>query len=252
VFMPSGLYKARAKPLEPRALDGGVGGVRQKGQIKQCRSPAVGAKMIIDTTKDSPLGRAVSAAIANTSERRTAADAERIASVVAAFGVRAVVHGSVANLLQAQLSPQPSPERLQRVVQAARAVGAELMVTIVPACETYEAEEAVLHAGVSTYVVVRCAPLVEELAAASFSAAQAQRLTRGVTTAELLSETITRALQDATWQNKTVEVPTIRPNPAQKAVNGAAASPSFADEVCGWLGLPPVPAFALEQATPTR
>jgi hypothetical protein len=202
--------------------------------------------MIVDTTADCPLGHAVRVAIRNTAEWRISADAEKLTSLLGGAGARAVIYSAADDLLQAQLSPEPAPQRLQALLEAVHALGAELFVAVVPTSVTYEPEEEAVRQANLPYVIVRCAPLVEEMAATDTTTSQTQRL-ESITTAELLSETVFRALQDPTWRNKTVEVPVLRRLPSRPAAEPRTSS--FAEEVCGWLGLPRVPAFALEQAS---
>lgn len=135
--------------------------------------------------------------------------------VVAALGCRAIVYTAGASMLAGHLEPTPSPARARQVLLAAALPGVQLVVGIVPAGDEYVEEEELLKSGEVPSVILRCAPLVEELDA------DASWMTHGgiarVTTGEMLSSTVLRALEEASWHGQTVEVPTIRAQPGCRA-----------------------------------
>lgn len=136
--------------------------------------------------------------------------------VLAALGCRAIVYTAGDSMLAGQITPEPSPARARQVLLAAAVPGVELLVGIVPAGTHYVEEEELLKSADVPCVVLRCAPLVEELQGDTpWSAAHPGVVT--VTTGEMLSTTVLRALADESWRGQTVQVPTIHLNQAWTA-----------------------------------
>lgn len=157
--------------------------------------------------------------------------ASSVEMVLSSLGCRAIVYTAGSSMLAGHLNPSPSPARARQVLLAAAMPGVELIVGIVPAGEEYAGEEELLQSADVPAVVLRCAPLVEELDAD----APPRRIIE-VTTGEMLSTTVGRALDDSAWHGRTVQVPTIRLQPAWAAPRVVRRS-SVADESG-------VPAFA--------
>lgn len=154
--------------------------------------------------------------------------------VVSAIGCRTIVYTAGSSMLGGYLEPRPSALRVRQVLLAAAVPGVELVVGIVPDRDEYAQEEELLKSGDVPCVVLRCAPLVEELQA---EGAGTHDWLFKVTTGEMLSTTVLRALQETSWRGHTVEVPTIRLQPAwrrahqvtrQSLVPGSRAVPAFA------------------------
>ena len=83
---------------------------------------------------------------------------------MAAIECRAIVCTAAPSMLDGKLDPRPSPERMRTIVRAANAPGVKLVVVLVPSGEHYAEEELVLKKDGKPYVILRCPPLVEELA----------------------------------------------------------------------------------------
>jgi hypothetical protein len=129
-----------------------------------------------------------------------------------AIDCRAIVGAAGPSMLDGKLEPSPSPERMRSLVRAANAPGVELVVVVVPSGDRYADEELVLKKDGIPYVILRCPPLVEELAeAANFHVTGSLWLPRGNTTALTsgadLVAAIGRALHDDSLQGATVDVP---------------------------------------------
>ncbi len=136
--------------------------------------------------------------------------------MLAACGCDTLLYVAGASLLEAQLSPQPSESRARQVLHAAAMPGVKLVVGVVPSGEDYADEEQLLLGGGVPAVILRCAPLVEEVEASPDVRAQLRGWSR-FTTGAMLSSTIARALRDASWQGQVIEVPTLRVDPARRA-----------------------------------
>jgi uncharacterized protein YbjT (DUF2867 family) len=222
--------------------------------------------MILDITGNGPLGVAVRAAVERATGEvvRTAPDGGDAADLfMAALGCRAIVCAAAPNLLEGKLEPAPSPERMTAIVRASSAPGVELVVVVVPSGERYADEERVLKRAGIPYVILRCAPLVEELAdATNFHVTGSLWLARGKTTAIAaapdLAAAVVEALREASWQGRTVEVASERIDLAEavgRAARAAGArtqvrtmSPALCavhDTLAGWLGVKRPPALAL-------
>jgi hypothetical protein len=221
--------------------------------------------MILDTTGNGPLGIAIRRAIQQASgeEVRTAPVGDPADLFMAAIDCRAIVCAAAPNMLDGSLEPQPSPERMRTIVRAANAPGVKLVVVVVPSGEHYAEEELVLKKDGKPYVILRCPPLVEELAdATNFHVSGSLWLPRGKTTALAnatdLANVVVRALDDGSLQGATVEVPSERIDLAEALrraarVAGArteirATSPTLSavyDRVSGWFGVSRPPAVAL-------
>jgi hypothetical protein len=220
--------------------------------------------MILDTTGHGPLGVAIREAIrAKGEEVRTAPVGDPADLFMEALGCRAIVCTAAPSLLDGKLEPSASPERMTTVVRAANAPGVELVVVVVPSGEQYAEEERVLKRDGKPYVIVRAAPLVEELAvAANFHVGGSLWLARGrktaITTAASLGSTVAKALDEGSWQGDTVEVPSEEVDLAEAVRRAAHAAGARAavratppalsavrDRLAGWFGVRRPPALAL-------
>ncbi len=137
-------------------------------------------------------------------------------AIVSAWGCRAIVYVAGDSMLAARVEPQPVVERARSVLLAAAMPGVEQLVAIMPSGEDYEEEERALEAGDLPTVILRCAPLVEELQ--SDGGREWMREGSRITTGAMLATTVVRALQDASWQGRKVEVPTIVASRARQMV----------------------------------
>ncbi|RYZ06106.1 MAG: hypothetical protein EOO73_16990 [Myxococcales bacterium] len=159
--------------------------------------------------------------------------------LVAAIGCRAIVYTAANTMLAGHLTPRPSATRVRQVLLAAAVPGVELVVGIVPAGDAYVDEEKLLKAGDVPAVVLRCAPLVEELEGEA--AWKGPPGSARVTTGEMLSTTVLRALEDTSWRGNTIEVPTLRLDPSWRAPRVIRRS-----SVTGLHGLPAIACLAGE------
>lgn len=220
--------------------------------------------MILDTTGSGPLGLAIRQAIrAKGEEVRVAAVGEPSDLFMAALDCGAILCTAAPNLLDGKLDPSPSPERMKTIVRAANAPGVRLVVLVVPSGDHYAEEELVLKKDGIPYVILRCAPLVEELAeATNFHVTGSLWLERGrakeISTCANLATAVLKALEDGSLEGATVTVPTHRLDLAgairQAArVAGArtdvrvvpAAESATYRALAGWLGISKPPALAL-------
>jgi hypothetical protein len=219
--------------------------------------------MILETTGNGPLGVAIRGAIQGTQEAVRSARGDDPDLFMKALDCRAVVGAVAPNLLDERLEPSPSPDRMRPLVRAANAPGVKLVVVVVPFGERYAEEELVLKKDGIPYVILRCAPLVEELAeAANFHVTSSLWLPRGKTTAVStcadLAMSIQTALRDDGLQGATVEVPSEEVDLAEAVrraarVAGAhtavrATSPRLSAAyrtLSGWLGVTQPPAMLL-------
>jgi hypothetical protein len=130
-----------------------------------------------------------------------------------------------------------------------------LVVAVVPLGDRYIEEELVLKKDGVPYVILRCAPLVEELAeATNFHASRSLWLARGktmaVSTCADVAASLRRALSEDSLQGETIEVPAAQvdlPEALRRAARAAGAhtavrvtSPGVSAayrKVSGWLGL---------------
>jgi hypothetical protein len=220
--------------------------------------------MILDTMGSGPLGTAVRQAIHDAGEPTRSVSSDDPSDVfMAALGCRAVVCAAAPNLLEGKLDPRPSPQRMRTIVRGASAPGVGLVVLVVPAGERYADEERVLRKDGIPYVILRCAPLVEELAeATNFHVTRSLWLARGtsteICTAAELARTVVKALGEDSWQGATLDVPCERVDLAEavrRAARAAGAgtavrmtSPHVSavyETVSGWFGRRPPPAREL-------
>jgi DNA-binding protein len=220
--------------------------------------------MILDTTGSGPLGLAIRHAIrAKGDEVREAGVGEPSDLFMAALDCRAIVCTAAPNLLDGKLDPSPSPERMKTIVRAANAPGVRLVVLVVPSCDHYAEEELILKKDGIPYVILRCAPLVEELAEAmNFHVTGSLWLARGKTTAIStcadVATAVRKALIEDSLQGATIDVPSEQVDLTEAVrraarVAGAhtevrATSPSLIAafrKVSVWLGRPQPPAITL-------
>jgi hypothetical protein len=220
--------------------------------------------MILDTTGSGPLGLAIRQAIRAKGEAvREAAVGEPSDLFMAALDCRAIVCTAAPSLLDGKLDPTPSLDRMRTIVRAANAPGVQLVVLVVPSGNRYAEEELVLKRDGIPYVILRCAPLVEELAeATNFHVTGSLWLERGkateISTGAHLANAVTRALEDGSLQGATVMVPAERLDLAE-AIRRAASVAGARTEVRsapaavsaayralrGWLGISKPPALTL-------
>ncbi len=157
----------------------------------------------------------------------------------------------------------PSAERMRAIVRAANAPGVKLVVAVVPSGGQYDEEELVLKKDGIPYVILRCAPLIEELAdAANFHVTRSLWLAPGKTIAvsscSALSAAVARALRDDALQGATVEVASTSLDLAEAIrraarVAGASTEVRMAPRSVGsayravakWFHIPQPPAFSL-------
>jgi hypothetical protein len=219
--------------------------------------------MILETTGSGPLGVAVRGAIRGTGEDVRSARADDPDLFMTALHCRAIVGAVAPNLLDEKLEPRPSPDRMRPMVRAANAPGVKLVVVVVPSGERYAEEELVLKKDGIPYVILRCAPLVEELAeATNFHVTGSLWLARGKTTAIStcadVASAVCKALVDDSLQGATIEVPSEQVDLAEAVRRAAraagahtavrATSPSLSvayRKVSRWLGLTEPPALTL-------
>lgn len=164
--------------------------------------------MILLTSTGPVLGDAIRDGVASHGEAvRSVLTGSAIEAVVAAWGCEAIVYVAGASMLDAQLRARPAADRARNVLHAAAMPGVKLIVGVMPTGEAYGGEEEVLEGGDVPTVILRCAPLIEEVEAAG----KREWLREGsrVTTGAMLATTVARALRDTTWQGRKVEVPTI-------------------------------------------
>jgi hypothetical protein len=219
--------------------------------------------MILETMGSGPLGVAAREAIRGMEEgvRSTRGDDPDL--FMKALGCHAIVSAAGSSLLDGRLEPAPSPERMRGIVRAANAPGVKLVVAVVPTGGRYDDEELVLKKDGIPYVILRCAPLIEELAdAANFHVTSSLWLAPGqtiaVSSSSALAAAVARALRDDTLQGATVEVASTpielsealrraaRIAGASTTVRTAPRSVSAAvHAVARWLHVPQPPALAL-------
>lgn len=186
--------------------------------------------MILDTTGNGPLGAAIRSAIQGTGEEvRTAPVGDPADLFMAAVGCRAIVTTAASSLLDGKLDPSPAPERMKTIVRAANAPGVKLVVAVAPSDESYATEEAILRKDGTPYVLLRCAPLVEEIAeATNFHVTSSLWLARGkttaISTAEDVATAVARALDEGSWQGATIEIPSERVELAEAVRRAARAA----------------------------
>lgn len=186
--------------------------------------------MILDTTGNGPLGAAIRSAIQGAGEEvRAAQIADPADLFMAAMGCRAIVTAAASSLLDGKLDPSPAPERMRTVVRAANAPGVKLVVAIAPLDANYAEAESILRKDGIPYVLLRCAPLVEELAeATNFHVTSSLWLARGkttaISTAADLATAVARALDEGSWQGATIEVPSERVELAEAVRRAARAA----------------------------
>lgn len=222
--------------------------------------------MILDTTGNGPLGIAIRAAIQARGEKvRTTCIGDPADLFMEALDCRAIICTASPSMLDGKLDPSPSLDRMRTVVRAANAPGVKLVVVVVPAGESYSEEELVLKKDGIPYVILRCPPLVEELAeAANFHVTGSLWLARGkttaISTASDLASTVVKALDEGSWQGATIEVPSEQVDLAEAIRRAArlagartevrATSPTISsvyETLSGWLGLNRPPALTLYQ-----
>lgn len=179
-----------------------------------------------------------------------------------ALGHRAIVYAPVPRLLDAESAKQ-SAERMRRVVRGAHAPGVEHVVTVIPAGARFDEEEEVLKKDGVAYTILRCGPLVDELAdATNLHTARSVWLPRGhmveLCSRAVLSRTIRDAIAEDTFCGATVAVEAERVEIAEAmrraaGIAGAAVrvhvtSPgvSYAmRKLYSWMGLAPPDVEAL-------
>jgi hypothetical protein len=192
--------------------------------------------MILDTTGNGPLGIAIRSAVHGKGEEvRTAPVGDPADLFMAALDCRAIVCTAASSLLDSKLDPSPAPERMKTIVRAANAPGVKLVVAVVPSDDNYADEELVLKKDGIPYVILRCAPLVEEIAeATNFHVTGSLWLARGkmtaISTAADLGTAVVRALDEGSWQGATIEVPSERVD-LTEAVRRAARAAGARTEI---------------------
>lgn len=219
--------------------------------------------MILETTGNGPLGVAVRGAIQRLGEEARTVQADDADLFARAFDCRAIVAAAAPDLLDGRLTPSPSPDRMRAVVGAANAPGVRLVVLVVPASEAYAETELVLKRDGIPYVILRCAPLVEELAVATdFHVTRSVWLGRGRTialsTAADLEAAVRQALAGESPQGDTLDVASAELDLAeaiQRAARAAGARTevhatapgvsSVLHKLSGWLGIAKPPALEL-------
>lgn len=218
--------------------------------------------MILETTGNGPLGIAVRGAIEGKGEGVKSAPWNDEDLFEKAMGCRAIVHAIAPNLLDGKLAPAPSRDRMRAVLRASRAPGVVLVVVVAPLGTAYDDEELVLKKDGKPYVIIRCAPLLEEIAeAADFAASRHLWVARGaktpIATAFHASAEVLRALRDDSLQGRTIElaehvdVADAMARAAQIAGAPAEVRPTSRvlstvyRKVSSWLGRANPPALAL-------
>jgi hypothetical protein len=179
-----------------------------------------------------------------------------------ALGCRAIVSAAGDSLLDGRLEPSPSPERMRRIVSAANAPGVRLVVVVVPSGGRYDEEELVLKKDGVPYVILRCPPLIEELAdAANFHVTGSVWLARGKTTAvssrSNLCAAVAKALTDDSLQGATIEVASTQVDVAEAVLRAARVAGARTEvrtapfaasayrAIARWLHVPRPPVLAL-------
>jgi hypothetical protein len=164
--------------------------------------------MILDLAGPGPLGAALRAALDQAAEPYRSHDAPHPDLLGAACGCRGIVYAPSPSLLAGRLAPAPDVDRMRAVLGATNAPGVRALVVV--SCAGYEPEEDALRRYGVPYVVLRAAPLLEELASdPSLRGSGAVWLPRGRTTrvarAEALAAEVVRALDEAT--GATIDAP---------------------------------------------
>jgi hypothetical protein len=165
--------------------------------------------MILDLAGDGPLGVAVRAALEKAGVKVRSASYGNDDLFGSACGCRAIVYAPAPNLLTGRLSPSPDVGRMRAVLGATNAPpGVRALVVVVP--PGYDEElDALKRYGVP-YVILRAAPLIEELAKdPALQGSGPVWLPRGskmrIANANAVAAEVVRAIDDAT--GATIEAP---------------------------------------------
>jgi hypothetical protein len=219
--------------------------------------------MILETTGNGPLGVAIRGAIRGMGEDVRSARVDDPDLFMTALGCRAIVCTAAPNLLDGKLEPSPLPERMRSIVKAANAPGVKLVVVVVPSGDRYADEELVLKKDGIPYVILRCPPLVEELAeATNFHVTRSLWLARGKTTAIStcadVDAAVRKALVEDSLQGATIDVPSEQVDLTEAVRRAArlagahtevrATSPGLSAafrKFAVWFGRPQPPAITL-------
>lgn len=179
-----------------------------------------------------------------------------------ALGSRAIVYAPEARLLDAEPAHQ-SAERMRAVVRGAHAPGVQHVVVVLPAGARFDEEELVLKKDGVGYTILRCGPLLDELAdATNLHTARSVWLPRGhvveLSSRAVLAQAIRDAIAEDNLCGATVDVPAERVEIAEamrRAAEIAGAgvrvhitSPSLSfamRKLYSWMGLAPPDVEAL-------
>jgi hypothetical protein len=128
---------------------------------------------------------------------------------------RAIVYAPDPRLIDAYGLTTPEPDRMNEVLRAARAPGVECLVVVVAAETPWQEEERLIRRSGVPFTIVRCAPLVDELAdATNLHTARPVWLERGGDVELASRPALARAIQSAllfeSLRGTTVVVPAVR------------------------------------------
>jgi hypothetical protein len=185
--------------------------------------------MILTVAEAGPLKTAIQSVLTTTGDEMRTARADDPDLFTHALGCHAIIYVPEANVLEAQNNPRPNPERMRAIVRAANAPGVKLVVVIEPLSDAYAAEEHVLRKDGVPYVILRTAPLIEELSeAANFHTVGSLWVSRGepivLGSAGVVRAALADALTRGDWQGATIDVPSERLQAGEAARRAAAVA----------------------------
>jgi hypothetical protein len=142
---------------------------------------------------------------------------------------RAVVYAPDARLLDAYGLTTPDPDRMHEVLRAARAPGVERLVVVVTTDMPWQEEERLIRSSGVPFAIVRCAPLVDELAdATNLHTARSVWLERGgdveLASRPALARAIRSALLFESVCGTTIVVPAVRMDIGEAMQRAAAVA----------------------------
>lgn len=167
--------------------------------------------MILCVSGEGPLKAALVTRLTERGESLRFADLSDDDLFGKALGCRAIVYLPATSLLEGRLRPEPSADRMSKVLGATNAPPrVELLVVVTP--PGYEQEELALRKYGVPYVILHAPPLLEELEAQpALHEPCAVWLPRGrsvaVSTASAVAGEIVRALGDDSLQGATIDAP---------------------------------------------
>lgn len=168
--------------------------------------------MILLIADQGCLQTALQEAVEGMGEHVRSASSQDADLFMSALGCSTILYAPERSLFEANANPKPSPDRMRAVVRAAQAPGVKLVIVVEPLSDSYAAEEDVLVRDGVPYVILRSAPLLEEVAeGTSFQGSKSIWLPRGqrveLATAESLRASVADAFTRDDVQGRTVQVP---------------------------------------------